>query len=94
MRIFEWGISKRRECEGLDRVRYFDKTDSNREKTQQGEIAIISETDRVYLNTIDAIELDDPVPEAPHPRDEREFTHDRCLESVGREGAFLVGFWR
>lgn len=46
---------------GLDGVRYFDKTDSNREKTQQGEIAIISETDRVYLNTTDAIELDDPI---------------------------------
>jgi glucose-6-phosphate 1-epimerase len=46
---------------GLDTIRYFDKTDSNREKTQQGELAIISETDRVYLNTTDAIELDDPV---------------------------------
>ena len=28
---------------------------------QHGEIAIVSETDRVYLNTSDAIELDDPV---------------------------------
>ena len=28
---------------------------------QQGEIAIASETDRVYLNTTDAIELEDPV---------------------------------
>jgi glucose-6-phosphate 1-epimerase len=46
---------------GLDTVRYFDKTDSNREKTQQGEIAIVSETDRVYLNTSDSIELDDPI---------------------------------
>jgi glucose-6-phosphate 1-epimerase len=45
---------------GLDAVRYLDKTDSNREKTQQGEIAIRSETDRVYLNTTHAIELDDP----------------------------------
>jgi glucose-6-phosphate 1-epimerase len=45
---------------GLDGIRYFDKTDSNREKTQQGEIAISSETDRVYLNTSDAIDLDDP----------------------------------
>jgi glucose-6-phosphate 1-epimerase len=45
---------------GLDSVHYLDKTDSNREKTQHGEIAIISETDRVYLNTSDAIELDDP----------------------------------
>jgi glucose-6-phosphate 1-epimerase len=46
---------------GLDGVRYLDKTDSNREKMQRGEIAIVSETDRVYLNTSDAIELDDPV---------------------------------
>ena len=46
---------------GLDGVHYFDKTDSNREKTQHGEIAIIAETDRVYVNTGDAIELDDSV---------------------------------
>jgi glucose-6-phosphate 1-epimerase len=45
---------------GLDAVRYLDKTESYREKTQQGEIAIVSETDRVYLNTSDTIELDDP----------------------------------
>ena len=46
---------------GLDAVHYFDKTDSNREKLQLGEIAIVSETDRVYLNTRDAIEMGDPV---------------------------------
>jgi glucose-6-phosphate 1-epimerase len=46
---------------GLDRVSYLDKTDSNRKKLQQGEIVIVSETDRVYLNTRDAIELEDPV---------------------------------
>ena len=46
---------------GLDTVHYLDKTDSNRKKLQHGEIAIVSETDRVYLNTSDAIELDDPV---------------------------------
>jgi glucose-6-phosphate 1-epimerase len=45
---------------GLDGVRYLDKTDSNREKKQQGDIAIVSETDRVYLDTSAAIELDDP----------------------------------
>jgi glucose-6-phosphate 1-epimerase len=47
---------------GLDAVRYLDKTDSNREKTQQGDIAITSETDRVYLDTTGAIELYEPVP--------------------------------
>ena len=46
---------------GLDGVQYFDKTDSNRKKMQQGEIAITSETDRIYLDTTDAIELEDPV---------------------------------
>jgi glucose-6-phosphate 1-epimerase len=46
---------------GLDTVHYFDKTDSNRKKTQHGEILIVSETDRVYENTRDAIELEDPV---------------------------------
>jgi glucose-6-phosphate 1-epimerase len=46
---------------GLDTVSYVDKTDGNRKKMQQGEIVIVSETDRVYLNTIGAIEVRDPV---------------------------------
>jgi glucose-6-phosphate 1-epimerase len=46
---------------GLDSVPYLDKTASNRKEVQHGEIVIASETDRVYLNTTDAIELDDPV---------------------------------
>ena len=46
---------------GLDAVQYLDKTDSNRKKTQHDEIVIVSETDRVYLNTRDAIELEDPL---------------------------------
>jgi glucose-6-phosphate 1-epimerase len=46
---------------GLDTVRYLDKTDSNQEKTQRGEIVIVSETDRVYLNTQHALELEDTV---------------------------------
>jgi len=46
---------------GLDRVHYLDKTDRNENKTQQGEIAIVSETDRVYLNTQDPVELEDTV---------------------------------
>jgi glucose-6-phosphate 1-epimerase len=44
---------------GLNDVRYLDKTDANRPKTQQGPIVILSETDRVYLNTRDVIELED-----------------------------------
>jgi glucose-6-phosphate 1-epimerase len=46
--------------QGLDAVHYFDKTDSNREKAQDGEIAIASETDRVYRNTSGPIEIVDP----------------------------------
>ncbi len=44
---------------GLDGVSYLDKTDANRQKQQQGEIAIVSETDRVYLDTTGAIEIED-----------------------------------
>ena len=46
---------------GLDGVHYSDKTDSNREKTQDGDIAIVSETDRVYQNNGGPIEITDPV---------------------------------
>jgi glucose-6-phosphate 1-epimerase len=46
---------------GLGGVHYLDKTDSNREKAQQGDIMIVSETDRVYLNTEAQVELEDPV---------------------------------
>jgi glucose-6-phosphate 1-epimerase len=45
----------------LDTVDYLDKTDMHRKKTQHGPIAITSETDRVYLNTTHAVELDDVV---------------------------------
>lgn len=47
------------QLQGLDAVVYLDKTDANRPKTQQGPIVILSETDRVYLNTRDRIELED-----------------------------------
>jgi glucose-6-phosphate 1-epimerase len=46
---------------GLDNIEYLDKTDSNRKKVQRGEIAIVSETDRVYLQTAGEIEVRDPV---------------------------------
>jgi D-hexose-6-phosphate mutarotase len=45
--------------QGLDAVHYLDKTDSNREKTQSGAIEIVSETDRVYLNTQQGVEVED-----------------------------------
>jgi glucose-6-phosphate 1-epimerase len=45
--------------QGLDTVPYLDKTDSNREKRQAGAISIVSETDRVYLNTRHGVEVED-----------------------------------
>ncbi len=44
---------------GLNEIQYLDKTDQNRKKTQQGPLVIAAETDRVYLNTKSAIELED-----------------------------------
>jgi glucose-6-phosphate 1-epimerase len=45
--------------QGLNSVHYIDKTDSNREKIQDGAIVIVSETDRIYLNTPHAVEVED-----------------------------------
>ncbi len=56
---FRVGHIEKARLQGLDSVHYLDKTDSNRRKTQQGPITIVSETDRVYLNTKAAIELED-----------------------------------
>jgi glucose-6-phosphate 1-epimerase len=44
---------------GLDGARYIDKTEANRRETQNGELVITSETDRIYLDTAGAIELND-----------------------------------
>jgi glucose-6-phosphate 1-epimerase len=44
-----------------DAFHYYDKTDTHTKKTQLGEIMIASETDRVYLDTRDPIEVEDPV---------------------------------
>jgi glucose-6-phosphate 1-epimerase len=46
---------------GLDGVKYLDKTDSLREKTQSGDITITAETDRVYFKTAHSVEVYDPV---------------------------------
>ncbi len=45
---------------GLSGVDYLDKTDEKRKKTQSGAITIVSETDRVYLNTGAVVDLEDP----------------------------------
>lgn len=58
---FNVGDARQARVSGLDGVHYLDKTDAFREKTQAGEVAITSETDRVYLDTECPLELRDPV---------------------------------
>ncbi len=56
---FRVGQIEKVRLQGLDKVTYLDKTDLNREKTQHGAVAFGSETDRVYLNTRQTIDLED-----------------------------------
>jgi glucose-6-phosphate 1-epimerase len=56
---FRVGHIEKARIQGLNAIHYLDKTDLNRKKTQQGPITITAETDRVYLNTKTAIELED-----------------------------------
>ena len=46
--------------QGLDTVRFLDNTDSNKEKTQRGDVAIASASDNAYMNTGTAVDLVDP----------------------------------
>jgi glucose-6-phosphate 1-epimerase len=46
---------------GLDGIHFLDKTDGNRQKTQRGDVTVAKETDNVYLDTCDAVELEDHV---------------------------------
>jgi glucose-6-phosphate 1-epimerase len=46
--------------QGLDTVRFLDNTDSNKERTQRGDVAIASQTDSAFLNTRNTVELSDP----------------------------------
>ena len=46
--------------EGLDGRTYLDKVDAQQRKTQSGPIRITGETDRVYVNTPDAVTVHDP----------------------------------
>jgi glucose-6-phosphate 1-epimerase len=55
------GNIEKTRVQGLDQVHYLDKTDSNLDKMQHGEIVIVSETDRVYLDTGNVIEMEDPI---------------------------------
>lgn len=43
--------------QGLDTVRFLDNTDSNKEKTQHGDVAMASQTDNAFLDTKSDIDL-------------------------------------
>ena len=58
---FSVGDVRTARVKGLDATHYLDKTDGYREKIQQGDVEITSETDRVYLDTQSPVELLDPV---------------------------------
>src|SRR5271155_1644074 len=45
---------------GLDGVHFLDNTDSNREKTQSGDMTVAAQTDNAYLKTENAVDLFDP----------------------------------
>jgi glucose-6-phosphate 1-epimerase len=45
---------------GLDNVHFLDNTDSNKEKTQSGDVVIVAQTDNAYLNTQNGVDLVDP----------------------------------
>jgi glucose-6-phosphate 1-epimerase len=46
---------------GLDQATYLDNTDANKEKKQNGDVAITAATDSAYTNNESALELIDPV---------------------------------
>jgi glucose-6-phosphate 1-epimerase len=46
---------------GLEDVAYLDNTDGNREKRPEGDIAFTAQTDRAYLDTTHAVEIDDSI---------------------------------
>ena len=46
---------------GLDSIQYIDKADLNQEMSQHGDVVIAAETDRVYLNTGDEVDVQDSV---------------------------------
>jgi glucose-6-phosphate 1-epimerase len=45
--------------QGLDTVSYLDNMESNKEKTQSGDVTIVSQTDSAYRNTQNAVDLVD-----------------------------------
>jgi len=46
--------------QGLDGTRFLDNTDSNKEKTQLGDVTIACQTDNAFISTQNAVDLLDP----------------------------------
>jgi glucose-6-phosphate 1-epimerase len=46
--------------QGLDGTRFFDNTDSNKEKAQLGDVTVASQTDNAFVNTQNSVDLLDP----------------------------------
>jgi len=57
---FRVGDAAKARVRGLDGIHYLDKTDGNRDKTQQGDVVIAKETDSVYLDTAHSVVIEDP----------------------------------
>jgi glucose-6-phosphate 1-epimerase len=55
------GDSAKVRISGLAGVRYLDNTDDNREKNQEGDVMFRAQTDRAYMDTTHAVEIEDPV---------------------------------
>src|SRR6516165_8216231 len=58
---FKVGDVRSASVRGLNNSHYLDKIDHHRQKIQQGDVEITSETDRVYLDTPTQVNLRDPV---------------------------------
>jgi len=56
---FRVGNIEQAQISGLEGTHYLDKVDAGREKLQEGVIEFREETDRVYLNTLNAVTLMD-----------------------------------
>jgi glucose-6-phosphate 1-epimerase len=43
--------------QGLDETQFLDNTDSNKQKTQRGDVTVASQTDNAFINTQNAVDL-------------------------------------
>jgi glucose-6-phosphate 1-epimerase len=58
---FNVGDVERVRVSGLQGVNFLDNRDGNREKRQEGELALVSQTDNAYSNATGPVEIVDPI---------------------------------